>query len=76
MKFAPGQTWRVFFNKDNPNNRTLHIRGIVDGEYVVTRTWSLRKGWMYAVEHVSYLEALADSGTLMQKPNDLISRRE
>ena len=29
-----------------------HVRAIVDGDQVVHRTWSPRRGWMYNVEHI------------------------
>jgi len=70
MKLAAGQTWRIFFSQDNPNNRTVHIRAIVDDEYVVSRTWSQRKQyWIYDCQHASYFDALFEHGALKLKHN-------
>lgn len=46
----PGATLRLFWNERNPNNKRIHIRAIVDDEYVVYRQWSRRKGWLYRIE--------------------------
>lgn len=41
-----GDSFRVHYNVGNPNNRTLHIRGIVD-EKIICRRWSPGRGWRY-----------------------------
>ena len=46
----PGATLRLFWGEGNPNNQTIHIRAIVDDEYVVSRFWSHSKGWRYQIE--------------------------
>ena len=51
----PGISFREFYGENNPNTRRVHIRAIVDEEYIVFRVWSWRKGrWYYYTEHCSY----------------------
>lgn len=59
----PGVALRAFLNRAFPGPR-LHIRAVVDGEHVVLRRYSRRKGWVYQVEHVSYFEHLVRAGEL------------
>lgn len=60
---GPGDEIRVYFNEGNINNKLLHVRAIVDGEWVVTKTWQKRrKRWHYAVEHAVYFEHFAEHG--------------
>lgn len=55
--FGPGDSVRFFYSEGNPNNRLIHIRSIVDGEWIVFRVWSRRKRmWRYQVEHWYYFE--------------------
>lgn len=58
-----GQSVKVFYNNGNPNNCIRHIRGIVDGDYIVFRTW--RKGnWHYHVTHRYDFEYKYEKGRL------------
>lgn len=77
LTLAVGQTLQVNFGKGNPNNRTAHVRAIVDDEYVVVRRWSARKRyWQYEVEHASYYEAIFKAGHLKVKPNNQVERTD
>ena len=59
MKFKIGRKYRIFFDKGNPNNRTIHIRAIVDEEYYVVRYWGKHKRhWIYQIEYKSHLDLL------------------
>lgn len=61
----PGKKLKRFFQPGNINNATLHVRALVDDEYVVTRQWSKAKqGWFYKVEHISMFELLYENGNL------------
>lgn len=52
-----GDTYRIYFNERNINNKTIHIRGIVDDIFVI-RYWLKRKQrWYYACEPIEYFEA-------------------
>lgn len=52
-----GDTIRFFYGKDNRNNRTIHIRAIVDDDQIVFRWWSRKKQtWIYQVEDAIYFE--------------------
>lgn len=63
-------TVRVFYNEGNVNNKLLHIRGIVDGQYIV-RWWSRRRQrWMYKVEHPIYFEVGFKSGSMTKGKKD------
>jgi hypothetical protein len=72
---AAGQTWRIYFDAGNPNNRTIHIRAVLDGAYIVFRAWSKRKqSWSYAIEPTCYFDFLLREGHLRSvrflKPNE------
>lgn len=52
-----GDTLRFFYQEGNPNNRTVHVRAIVDDDYIVIRQWSRRRQrWIYTVEDRLYFE--------------------
>lgn len=62
-----GQSWKIFFNKDNPNNKLIHIRGIVDDE-IVFRSWSTRKQyWFYYVESILFFLHYQKAGYMTLK---------
>ena len=53
MPIAPGYIVRIKYGPKHPNNKVQHIRAIVDGCMVVSRTWSKRnQTWIYDVAHV------------------------
>lgn len=64
---SPGATVRIFFNEGNRNNKLIHIRGVIDCEYVVYRWWSLSKGWVYEMETLYYFYLLIGQGNLFSK---------
>jgi len=43
MDFKKGEKWKLYFNENNINNKLIHIRGIIDDVYIVTRSWSTYK---------------------------------
>lgn len=53
----PGITIRRFYYEGNPNNCLMHIRAIVDEEWVVYRVWSkVKRDWRYHVEYIGYFD--------------------
>jgi len=51
----PGNKVLIFYNEGNPNNRLLHIREVVDGNWIVYKIWDRhKKYWVYRVEHISW----------------------
>jgi len=63
-EIQPGNTVVFYYNPNNPNNRTVHIRAIVDGDQVVVRKWNRRtRRWMYSVENMSYFEISRENWT-------------
>jgi len=66
MIISAGETWRLRFEQaNNPNNALLHIRAIVDAEYIVYRTWSRRKrDWTYRIDHIGLLSLYLRDGNL------------
>lgn len=64
----PGKSFRIRYdNKNNVNNRVIHIRAIVDDEMIVFRQWSRRRQrWIYAIEHLYYFE-LINTGVLQRR---------
>jgi hypothetical protein len=60
-----GRRLRLFFNAGNINNRLLHVRAVVDGDWYVLRWWSERmQRWIYQVEPIEYFEVSAEHLTL------------
>lgn len=39
-----------FVREGHPYNCTIHVRGIIDDNYVVWRHWIRGKGWIYKIE--------------------------
>ena len=53
--FQPGKSIRIVRGQKNPNNKKIHIRAIVDGQFVVFREWWFRKKyWNYSVQHIYF----------------------
>ena len=63
-----GQTWRLHYNEGNRNNALLHIRAIVDEEYIVVRVWHNAQ-WKYRLETVSSFIASSQAGHLTPENN-------
>ena len=50
MIIKVGEKYRWFCGEGNPNNKTIHIRAIVDSAQIVYKQWSRRKQyWVYVV---------------------------
>lgn len=58
----PGASLRLSYGEGNPNNKLIHIRAIVDDEWVVFRRWSHRRGWVYVVEWAYWFWLLENDG--------------
>lgn len=62
---VPGTSFSVYYNKGNLNNRQVHVRAIVDDEYVVYRVWFKSKGYFrYNVERIHYFDVLLRNGRI------------
>lgn len=47
-----GNKISLFYSEDNINNKIIHIRAIIDDDYICFRTWSKKhRGWNYHIEH-------------------------
>ena len=59
---------QVFHGEEgHPKNKILHIRGIVDGEWVVYRFWLPVPGeWQYVLRHRSVFESANQDGILRE----------
>jgi hypothetical protein len=67
----PGVSFRVFYGEGNVNNKKLHIRAVVDDDYVVLRKWSKSKQrWFYLVEDCYYFYFNKDQFIEKGKSND------
>jgi hypothetical protein len=61
----PGNTIKIFFNENNINNKTIHIRDVVDDDMVVYRFWSRpKKRWRYDIDSMYYFKLLFDKNVL------------
>ena len=63
----PGKKIRVWYTKDNPNNRLLHIRAVVDEDWIVFKEWWYsKKRWHYEVKHKYYFEIRNRDNNLLE----------
>ena len=61
----PGNTVREFWGEGNPNNMLMHVRAIVDDDWLVFRWWSYsRKTWQYAIRWIYFFYLLHKNGIL------------
>lgn len=61
----PGNKVRQFWNEGNINNALLHVRAIVDDDYIVTKEWwQGKRHWHYKMEHRTWYEMLHKDGVL------------
>jgi len=61
----PGNKVRRFYNKGNPNNCVMHIRTIVDDEWIVYRVWwKGKQTWHYVINHRYRFELNYEKGRL------------
>lgn len=52
-----GNKIKIFYNKNNTNNRTVEIRGIIDNNYYVLRSFNKRKKmYNYFIESIYFFE--------------------
>lgn len=56
-----GDIYRCFYGKGNRNNKLIHIRAVVDGEYVVYRYW-WQVRWNYRLVDPTFFEVGLASG--------------
>ena len=63
----PGNKLNLFFNEGNINNKTIHIRAIVDDDYIAYKTWSRRKQrWYYQIEYIYFFELLYEKNQIFK----------
>jgi hypothetical protein len=61
----PGNKVRRSYGKKNPNNCLMHIRAIVDGEWIVYRVWwKSKQYWRYRIEWRYRFELDYEKGAL------------
>ena len=63
----PGTMAKIFYNKGNPNNRTIEIRGVIDDRLVFRQRAKLSDKWFYKIEPLIYFESLHEKGYLQVK---------
>lgn len=67
-EMVPGTSWHINYGEGNPNNQLIHILAIVDGEYIVYKTWFKHKQrWHRAVQWVYYYWLAHKSGALTKR---------
>lgn len=59
-----GEAWRIVYQPDNPNNRTMHIRAIVDEVCIVCAIYSRHRGWRHVIEYRDGLNRLFETGNI------------
>lgn len=60
----PGEAWRITYQPDNPNNRVVHIRAIVDGDAIVCAVHHPRHGWRHVIEYRVLFDLMFERGEL------------
>ena len=64
-KLIAGNRVGIYYGKKNINNKTFHIRGIVDFDQVVVRKWDrYKREWVYGVKDMSFFEFMNERGFL------------
>lgn len=56
-----GEIYRCYYGKGNRNNKLIHIRAVVDEEYIVYRYWRNVR-WNYRMEDPTFFEVGLESG--------------
>ena len=66
----PGSKLYIDYGKGRIHNRIIHIRAIVDDEWVVSRTWwKSKREWHYDIDHIMRFEMMQEAGNLKtEKP--------
>ena len=59
-----GSSFRIYYDEDNPNNKVIHVRGLVDDQIVI-RHWNYRRQcWTYEIKNHIYFEVLENYSRL------------
>lgn len=61
-----GDKYRVDFSEGHPHNKLLHVRAVVDGEYIVYRYWK-RGRWVYKLTDPTFFEVGLESGHIKEE---------
>jgi len=63
-----GSKIRLYYGKDNPNNKLYHIRAFIDDEWIVYRLWlKHKKRWHYGIEHLWHFHFAFEAGLLKRE---------
>ena len=60
LDIAVGDRLRVFFGEGHGANCLRHVRGIVDGLYVVRRWSRMKQRWRYEVKDETFIRVYMD----------------
>ncbi len=63
----PNTSFKIYYGKNNINNKIIHIRSIVDKNHIVFRTYSKRKGWQYTIRWYHYFELLIENNNIFKR---------
>ena len=67
MNIQVGKKYRLFYGKGHPMNKLMHIRAIVDKEYIVFRWYGKHKQWWhYQIECRFFFELNMKNNTLKE----------
>lgn len=58
---AVGDSFRLDYGKGNRHNKLIHIRAIIDDEYIVYRYW-YASDWIYKMTDPTFFEVGMESG--------------
>lgn len=65
IRIKPGEKYKIFFEKDNPNNESIQIRSIIDEDQVVYRKLNKdEQSLSYHIGSVYYFELLQAGGVI------------
>lgn len=53
---------QFYWNENNPNNETVHVRAIVDEDKIIVRIWMGRTGWRYTVRDAYWFIMCIENG--------------
>ena len=62
-----GKKYRIFWGEGNPNNKTIHVRAVVDEYQVVYKQWFSRKQrWCYSVRDMTWFDLLKERNVIKE----------
>lgn len=70
--FRVGDNLKIYYDENNPNNKDVQVRAIIDMEVVIL----LDNNQKYLMETVKYMNLLCRFGNIIRVKNDVVFETE